>query len=132
MVEETLRQQLRKKVIDMKPEAQGFYTETYNIVSVLVRLTPKAPAEIHDRIERIYLHPSPKYQFSLSRLEDIYYKYRGDLALKIRSAPKIDLYDIKEILDKVRRNMLFYLALLDEPTKDYNIILEEMKKGNSL
>lgn len=125
---ESLREQLRKKIVDMKPDGIGFYTDTYNIVAVLVRLTPDAPEKIMEKMRTLYERPSTDYGISLSQLEDLYFKYKGDFNLKIKTKPRLDLHDMKAILDRARRDMLFYLALLEEPKSNYNILLEEVKK----
>jgi len=131
MEQNSLRDQLRKKIIDMKPDTAGFYTETYNIVSVLVRLTPNSPQIVSERMMHMYNRPDKTLGFSLAQLEDLYFRYKGDFTLKIKTKPKADLYDMKRILDRTRRDLLFYLALVEEPKSSFSILLEKVKKNNT-
>lgn len=128
---ETFREQLRKKVVDMKTDGAGFYTETYNIVTVLLRLNTDAdfPEEVFERMALLYNKPSKAYGLSLAQLEDLYFKYKGDFSLKIKTTPRIGLHEVKSILDRARRDLLFYLALLEAPKSNYGILLKEVKKN---
>lgn len=125
---ETFRELLRKKIVDMKPDSVGFYTETYNIVTVLMRLSLDPPERVVDRLRVLYSKPDKAYGLSLAQLEDLYFKFKGDFSLKIKTSPKIGLHEMKAILDRSRRDMLFYLAILESPKSNYNILLEEVRK----
>ena len=112
---------LRQRILEMKSIDQGFYTETYNIVNVLSRLSPDAPPQIKKRLAIMYRKPSDDHDMSLAQLEQLYFVYRDDPNLQIKARTKIDQYDIKRVLDKVRRDLLFFLALLEENPKSYDI-----------
>lgn len=132
-MEETFKAQLRKKVLDLKIETQGFYTELYNLVAVMIRLNPdafnKGTADLLDRkMHQIYHAPSSKYLIGLPQFEQLLFTHKDDPNVKIRSKIKIDMSDVKTILDKVRRDLLFYLALVEDRPKDYNIVLEKAAK----
>lgn len=124
---------LRKRVIELKTDMPGFYTETFNIVSTLVRLTPASESRVielvQERIGSLYTRPSLRYPMTLSQFEDLYWKYKGDSTFKARGMRNLDIYEIKRVLDKIRRDLLFYLALLDEPVKSYDIMLETIKRS---
>lgn len=132
MEHEPIQLLLRKRVVELKTDMMGFYTESYNIVSTLVRLVPAKDSQaielVQDRIGLLYSKPSSKYGMTLAQFEDLYWKFKGDSTFKIRGLQDLDIYGIKRVLDKVRRDLLFYLALLDEPVKNYDIVLEKIKK----
>lgn len=130
-MQESLRDLLRKKVLDMKADTACFYTETYNIVAVLLRLSPEAPQIINDRIRVMYDRPSAKYHMPLPQLEDLYAKFKGDFSVKIKTRPEMHFHDVKTVLDRVRRDLLFYLVLLEEPKGNYNIILDKIQKNDT-
>lgn len=131
MENEPIQLMLRKRVVELKTDMPGFYTESYNIVSTLVRLSPVKDSQaievVQERIGSLYTKPSSKYMLTLAQFEDLYWKYRGDSTFKIKGV-QLDIYGIKRVLDKVRRDLLFYLALLDEPTRNYNIVLGKIKQ----
>ena len=124
MEKETIQSMLRKKVIELKTDMPGFYTETYNIISTLIRLTP-AESElvnlVQEKISFLYSKPSVKHKMSLAHFEDLYMKYKGDSTFKVRKNKHLDIYEIKRVLDKIRRDLLFYLAIVESPAKNYNI-----------
>lgn len=135
MGEETFRQQLRKKILDMKTDAPDFYTETFNLVDVMIKLNPDAfKAEttelLNKKLAKIYSQPSPNYQLTLSQFEQNYFRHKNDPNLRFRSKNKIDLTDIKHILDKVRRDLLFYLALVEDRPSNFDIVLKEAVEKN--
>lgn len=123
MEKESIQQMMRKKVLELKTDMPGFYTETYNLVSTLIRLTP-ADSElvelVQEKIGWLYSAPSIKNKMSLAHFEDLYMKYKGDSTFKVRKS-KLDIYEIKRVLDKVRRDLLFYLAVIEAPAKNYDI-----------
>ena len=130
MDREPLQAMMRKRVIDLKTDMPGFYTETYNIVSTLVRLTPPDNSLVElvqEKIGWIYSQPSAKHKMSLAHFEDLYWKYKGDPTFKVRHS-KLDIYEIKRVLDKVRRDLLFYLAVIESPEQNYGIVSGEIKK----
>jgi len=135
MEKESIQQLLRKRVIELKTDMPGFYTESYNIVSTLVRLTPakesRAIELVQERIGSLYMHPSLRYPMTLSQFEDLYWKFKGDSTFKARGMRNLDIYEIKRALDKIRRDLLFYLALLDEPIRDYDIVLGAINQKDS-
>lgn len=134
MENEPIQLLMRKRVIELKTDMPGFYTETYNIVSTLVRLTPAADKTIEliqEKIGWLYKQPSHKHKLTLAQFEDLYWRYKGDPTFKIRGLLKLDIYEIKRVLDKVRRDLLFYLALLEEPTKNYDIVVREIESINA-
>jgi hypothetical protein len=121
---------MRKRVIDLKTDMPGFYTETYNLVSTLVRLTPASDETIdliQQKIGWLYRQPAYNHKFTLAHFEDLYWRFKGDPLFKMRGKEQLDIYEIKRVLDKVRRDLLFYLALLDEPIKNYDIITEKIE-----
>ena len=125
---EKFSEQIRKKVLDMKTDFTGFYTETYNLVAVLLRLNIDVELDpVRDKMIMVYRQPSPKYNFGLPHLEAMYFKFKEEPNLKIRGS-YIDFNEIKTILDKTRRDLLFYLALIEDKPKDYGIILEQNTK----
>lgn len=132
-MEETLKQQLRKKILDLKADSGGFYTELYNLVAVMIKLNPDAfNAEISALLEKkllqLYNCPSSMHRMALPQLEQLYFVYKNDPNVRIRARAKIDLCDVKKILDKVRRDLLFYLALVEDRPKDYDIVLSTSVK----
>jgi len=135
MQDDTFRQQIRKKILDMKSDAQDFYTETYNLIEVLIRLNPDAfkPETwqlLKDKIATIYAKPSPKYAMTLSQLEQSYFRHRADPNVRFRSKTRIDITDMKQILDKVRRDLIFYLALVEDRPSNFDIVLKNSVKNN--
>ena len=134
MERETIQAMMRKKVIELKTDMPGFYTETYNLVSTLIRLTP-AETELIDLVQEkiswLYSKPSYKYKMSLAHFEDLYMRYKGDSTFKVRKNKKLDIYEIKRVLDKVRRDLLFYLAIIESPTKNYDIKVAEIEIGRA-
>ena len=125
MSEESFKQQVRKKVLEMKPDAQNFYTETFNLVSVILRLNPEPELEpLRDRMLMLYRKPNRSYSFTLAQYEALYRKYREEGVLRIRGV-SLDLDDIKETLDRARQDLLFYLALIEDKPKNYGIIIEK-------
>ena len=135
MADDTFRQQIRKKILDMKSDAQDFYTETYNMVQVLIRLNPDAfkPETLtllNEKLEIVYTKPSPKYTMSLSQLEQSYFRHRADPNVRFRSKIRIDITDMKQILDKVRRDLLFYLALVEDRPSNFDIVFKDAIKPN--
>lgn len=130
MTEETFRQQMRKKIMDMKPIDQDFYTETYNITSTLIKLNPDAFEKetaqlLENKLETIYNKPSPNSGLTLSQLEKLHYNHRADPSFRFRRKSDIDLTDIKTILDKIRRDLLYFLALVEDRPNNYGIVLKE-------
>lgn len=130
MVEETFRQMLRKKIVDMKPGEQDFYTETYNLVSTLIKLNPdafeKEIAQLLDnKLETMYTKPGPNSGLTLSQMEKLYQDHKLDPSFRFRRKSDLDLTDIKTILDKVRRDLLFFLALVEDRPNNYGIVLKE-------
>lgn len=136
MPDDTFRQQLRKKILDLKTDAQDCYTETYNLVQVMIRLNPNAFTTetaklLDDKLIKIYTKPSPKYNLSLSQLEQSYFRHRTDPSVRFRSKIRIDITDMKQILDKVRRDLLFYLALVEDRPSNFDIVLKNaVSKSN--
>jgi len=135
MPDDTFRQQMRKKVLEMKSDAQDFYTETYNLVEVMIRLNPDAFKPdtrllLSNKLNTIYAKPSPKYAMSLSQLEQSYFRHRSDPNVRFRSKTRIDITDMKQILDKVRRDLLFYLALVEDRPSNFDIVLKDAVKNN--
>lgn len=127
-MEESFRKQMRKKVLDIKTDFSGFYTETYNLVSVLLRLNPDDKLEpVRDKMIMLYRQPSSRHKLNLPQLELLFFKFKDESNVKIRGA-YITINDVKTILDKVRRDLLFYLALIEDRPKDYGIILEKEKE----
>lgn len=127
---ETFKSQLRKKILDLKSDSAGFYTELYNLVEVMVRLNPDAfEKPIVEKLERkmlsIYAKPDSRYPIGLAQLEKMYFTYKDDPNLRIRSKTKVDMNDIKRVLDTVRRDLLFYLALVEDRPKNYDIVIEQ-------
>ena len=124
MDSQTLKEMLRKKIVEMKQTDTGFYTETYNLVSVLVKLTPNVDDLITDKLPELSRNPKGK-NVSLSQLERLYFRFKEDPNLKIRSKIKLDMDDIKDILDYTRRTLLFFLAFVEEERSDYGILREQ-------
>ena len=113
--DETFRQQIRKKVLDMKSDQQDFYTETYNLVHTLIRLNPDAFTEntnnlLKEKLKELYDNPSKKHKLTLSQLEKSYFTHRADPNIRFRSRNRIDLIDIKHVLDKVRQDTLVNMS----------------------
>ena len=128
MSDESFKQQVRKKILEMKPDAQNFYTETFNLVAVILKLNPDPELEpIRNRMVLLYRKPKENCSLSLSQMESLYRKYREEGALKIRGMAT-DFEDIKEALDKGRQDLLFYLALIEDRPRNYNIIIEKQGK----
>jgi hypothetical protein len=127
MGDETFKEVLRKKVMDLKADSKGFYSETYNIVSVLSSLNPDTPEIIRERLYSLYKQPSEKYGFNLPQAERLYYSYQDDPNFKARGKVVFDMDDLKVVLDRVRRDLLFYLALIEDKPKNYNIMLEKVQ-----
>lgn len=130
MTEETFRQLLRKKIVDMKPGEQDFYTETYNLVSTLIKLNPdafeKETARLLDnKLETMYTKPGVNSGLTLSQMEKLYQDHKLDPSFRFRRKSDLDLTDIKTILDKVRRDLLFFLALVEDRPNNYGIVLKE-------
>ncbi len=135
MGDETFRQQIRKKVLDMKSDQQDFYTETYNLVHTLIRLNPDAFKTdtlklLNQKLKQIYNNPGKKHKLSLSQLEKNYFIHRADPNIRFRSRERIDLIDIKHVLDKVRRDLLFYLALVEDRPNNFDIVLKNAVEEN--
>ena len=107
MPDDSFKQQLRKKVIELKADSAGFYTETYNLVSVMIRLSSDAPELVRERMSFLYKQPSRHYKLSLPQLETIYFRYKDELSLKIKGGLNITHNDVKIVLDRVRRDCLF-------------------------
>jgi len=129
-MEESFRNSMRKKVLDLKADKAGFYTETYNLVAVLLKLNPDQKLEpVRNKMLMLYRKPNLKYKFTLPHLERLFYRFNDDPNVLIRGA-YIDMNDIKMILDKVRRDLLFYLALIEDRPKDYGIVLENNSKSD--
>jgi len=129
MGEQLFKEMLRKKVLELKITEPGFYSETYNLVCVLTQLSPDAPELIHRKIETLASKPSSKHKISLWQMERLYFKYKDDPNLRIRSKIKMNIDDLKESLDRVRRELLFFLAFLEEGKKDYNILESVTGRG---
>ena len=118
------RQQVRHKILEMKHDNLRFWTETYNLVNVLLRLNPDPELDpIRDKMIGLYRKPNKKYPLKLSQLEDLYNRHKDDPNLKLRGVA-IDLDDIQDVLDKARQDLLFYLALIEEKPNDYSILLD--------
>ena len=135
MADETFRQQIRKKVLDMKSDQQDFYTETYNLVHTLIRLNPDAFSDetnelLKQKLASIYAKPAAKHKLSLSQLEKSYFTHRADPNVRFRSRERIDLIDMKQALDKVRQDLLFYLALVEDRPNNFDIVLKNAVKEN--
>lgn len=128
MPETPFKEMLRKKVMELKMTEAGFYSETYNLVCVLTKLSPDAPALIQKRILTLAKMPSKKYNMSLWQMERLYFKYKDDPNLRIRSKTKMNIDDLKESLDGARIELLFFLAFLEQDKKNYKI-LESVSKG---
>lgn len=125
---ETFRQLIRKRILEMKTDAPNFYTETYNLVSVILKLSPDPDLEmIRDSMIVLYRKPSEETDMSLPQLESLHRRFKDDFNLKIRGL-NFDIYKIKGILDKVRRSLLFYFAIIEDKPKNYDIILEKQTK----
>ena len=124
-MDESFKQQLRKKIIELKADSFGFYTETFNLVSVMIRLSTDTPAIVSEKMSLLYRQPSPKFRLNLPQLEELHAKFKLDSSLRTRGKIRIDSNDVKRILDKVRRDILFYLAVVEDRPKDYNIVLEK-------
>ena len=129
MGDDTFRQQIRKKVLDMKSDQLDFYTETYNLVHTLIRLNPDAFTEdtnklLQIKLSTIYNKPSKKHKLSLSQVEKSYYAHKADPNIRFRSRERIDLIDMKHVLDKVRQDLLFYLALVEDRPNNFDIVLK--------
>jgi len=127
--DDSFRQQIRKKVLDMKSDQQDFYTETYNLVHTLIRLNPDAFEKetielLNKKLSQIYNNPGKKHTLSLSQLEKNYFIHRADPNVRFRSKERIDLIDMKQILDKVRQDLLFYLALVEDRPNNFDIVLK--------
>ncbi len=123
--ENAIMEQLRKKIVDIKVNEMGCYTETFNIVSVISKTLADVPEIIREKLSSIYKKPSQRYNMTLPQLEQLWFKYKEDPNLNIKSKKKIDIYDVKDILDRTRRDLLFILIMLENPKKDYNIQLEQ-------
>ncbi len=135
MADETFRQQIRKKVLDMKSDQQDFYTETYNLVHTLIRLNPDAftdetNALLKKKLVEIYKQPARKHKLTLSQLEKAYFTHKTDPNIRFRSRERIDLIDMKQALDKVRQDLLFYLALVEDRPNNFDIVLKNAVKNN--
>ena len=135
MGDETFRQQIRKKVLDMKSDQQDFYTETYNLVHTLIRLNPDAFTDetndlLKDKLKELYNNPSKKHKLTLSQLEKSYFTHRTDPNIRFRSRDRIDIIDIKHVLDKVRQDLLFYLALVEDRPSNFDIVLKNAVTTN--
>lgn len=137
MTDETFRQQLRKKIIDLKPEIEGFYTESYNLVEVMLRLNPGALDEqtmqkLGLKMDKLYNMPGERHKVNLAQLERLYFRFKEDPNVKLKSREKMDMTDVKTILDKVRRDLLFYLALVEDRPSNYDIVLRKStQKGEN-
>jgi len=124
MIEGEFKQQVRKKVLDMSQDNARFWTETYNLVMVLLRLSPDPELDpIRDRMITLYRKPCAEYPLKLSQFEDLYNRHKDDPNLKLRGVA-IDLDDIQAVLDKARQDLLFYLALIEDKPNNYSILLE--------
>lgn len=132
-MEESLKAQLRKKILDLKPDYTGFYTELYNLVSVMIKLNPDAFADdttklLAQKMKDLYKNPNKQLGLSLPQLERLYFTMKDDPHVKLKSRKRVDMDDVKEALDKARRDLLFYLALVEDRPKDYDIVL--LKQGD--
>jgi len=130
MADDTFRQQIRKKVLDMKSDQSDFYTETYNLVHTLIRLnpdafTPETNKLLQDKLSEMYSKPNKKHKMTLSQIEKSYFAHKTDPNIRFRSREKIDLIDMKHILDKVRQDMLFYLALVEDRPNNFDIVFKK-------
>jgi len=119
----------------MKSDQADFYTETYNLVHTLIRLNPDAfTAETNDLLKKklveIYSKPTRKHKMSLSQLEKSYFTHRADPNVRFRSRERIDLIDMKQALDKVRQDLLFYLALVEDRPNNFDIVLKNAVTNN--
>lgn len=128
MGEESFKQQLRKKVLELKPEVKGFYSELYNLVEVMIRLNPDAFNEkttdlLNNKMRELYFNPTKKLHMTLPALERLYYNFDDAPLVRIRSKARLSMSEVKPFLDKVRRDLLFYLALVEDRPKDYGIVL---------
>lgn len=129
-MEESFKRQMRKKVLDLKTDFTGFYTETYNLVAVLLKLNPDDKLEpVRNKMLMLYRKPSSVHKLSLPQLELLWFKFKDESNVNIRGA-YLDLNEVKTILDKVRRDLLFYLALIEDRPKDYGIVLEKESKND--
>ena len=127
---ETFKEQLRKKVLDLKPEAVGFYSELFNLVAVMIKLNPDAFTDttaslLSRKMRQIYQTPMREMPVILPELEKLYFSYNSDPHVRIRSKLKISMADVKIALDRVRQDLLFFLALVEDRPKDYDIVLEK-------
>jgi len=124
-MEESFKKLMRKKVLDLKTDFPGFYTETYNLVAVLLKLNPDDKLEpVRNKMLMLYRKPSSVHKLSLPQLELLFYRFREEPNVNIRGT-YLDLNEVKTILDRVRRDLLFYLALIEDRPKDYGIVLEK-------
>lgn len=119
----------------MKSDQQDFYTETYNLVYTLIRLNPDAFTDetnklLSMKLSQIYSKPSKKHRLTLSQIEKNFFDYRADLNVRFRSREKIDITDMKHILDRVRQDLLFYLALVEDRPNNFDIVLKKSVKEN--
>lgn len=133
--DDTFRQQIRKKVLDMKSDQQDFYTETYNLVHTLIRLNPDAFSDetntlLKKKLFEIYNKPSSKHRLTLTQFEKNYFVHRADPNVRFRSRERIDLTDMKRVLDKVRQDLLFYLALVEDRPNNFDIVLKNAVTNN--
>lgn len=133
--EETFRSQIRKKVLDMKSDQQDFYTETYNLVHTLIRLNPDAFTEetnalLQQKLTEIYSKPNSRHRLTLSQLEKNYFTHRADPNVRFKCKERIDITDMKQTLDKVRQDMLFYLALVEDRPSNFDIALKKAVAPN--
>ena len=124
MPDDTFKAQVRKKILEMKHDNVRFWTETFNLVTVLLRLNPEDELDpIRDRMIVLYRQPDKRFPLKLSQLERLYNRYKDDPNLKLRGIT-IDNDDIQSILDKARQDLLFYLALIEDKPRDYGILLK--------
>lgn len=129
-MEESFKKLVRKKILDLKSDFSGFYTETYNLVAVMLKLNPDDKLEpVRNKMLVMYKKPSHDFKLTLPQLETIYFRHKENPNLRIRGV-NIDLMDVKTILDKARRDLLFYLALIEDRPKDYGIVLEKDKDSD--
>jgi len=127
---ESFKDLMRKKILDLKTDNKSFYTETFNLVTVILRLNTDEKLEpVRRKMIMIYRKPSEDYGFSLPHLEKLYFKFLADPNMKTKGVV-ITEQDIKKILDKARRDLLFYLALIEDRPKDYGIVLEQEKDSD--
>jgi len=118
----------------MKSDQLDFYTETYNLVHTLIRLNPDAFTNetselLKQKLLEIYTKPAKKHKLSLSQLEKSYFTHRADPNVRFRSRERIDLIDMKQALDKVRQDLLFYLALVEDRPNNFDIVLKNAVKN---